>query len=379
MATKKYADLVPEWIELYGKGHSTNEIAELYSVGPGTVRKNLKKKGIELRPNRKYDSKKPYWIDLYLNHFMTINEISRMEGVSHQVVKKYISEDIDLPSSNSSKAKQFDHLKKEWIESYESGSSLAGIARQYGVTPQTVHNYISDAVEMRTYTEASRKYELDESYFDVIDTKEKAYWLGALYSRGCLFNSSLDKGINLTVKTDEKEHLIKFRDAIFQSEKPLDENREDGMLCLRITSRPLYEKLIEIGLNMKKTQTSYFPKNLDLPKMKSFILGYYEGKGGLHLKTSPNGKRDYDVLFYGSESFLQDLKHHLESILDLSSIKYSCKEDGTRYLAMYRDKEVYSFVDWLYKGETLYLPSKKVRYEENILYRSNTKKEMGRA
>ena len=46
-------------------------------------------------------------------------------------------------------------------------------------------------------------------FFDVIDTEEKAYWLGFIYADGYI--SSIDKaGFEIALKAEDSNHLHKF-------------------------------------------------------------------------------------------------------------------------------------------------------------------------
>ena len=68
-----------------------------------------------------------------------------------------------------------------------------------------------------------RKYNLNEHYFDIIDTKDKAYILGFLYADGCIgrygkYNDSYNIILSL-VETDKK--ILEDINIYLNNEKPL--------------------------------------------------------------------------------------------------------------------------------------------------------------
>ena len=49
----------------------------------------------------------------------------------------------------------------------------------------------------------SRKYDVDDAYFDIIDTQDKAYFLGLLYADGCNYENQ--GVIKIDIIQDDKE------------------------------------------------------------------------------------------------------------------------------------------------------------------------------
>ena len=58
----------------------------------------------------------------------------------------------------------------------------------------------------------------DEHSFDVIDTEEKAYWLGFLYADGNVSNTKNEVGI--TLQSSDIKHLYKFKTFLKSSKIP---------------------------------------------------------------------------------------------------------------------------------------------------------------
>jgi hypothetical protein len=78
---------------------------------------------------------------------------------------------------------------KEWIELYKSGKTITYISEQYKCGNPTVYRYLYKVKCLRSRMENSiihhnAKYGNSESYFDSIDSEEKAYFLGLIVTDG---------------------------------------------------------------------------------------------------------------------------------------------------------------------------------------------------
>lgn len=92
------------------------------------------------------------------------------------------------------------------IEDYNNGLSLTLLAKKYNVNRHTLSRYfkISNIKVINKQNETK----FNENIFDVIDSEEKAYWLGFLFADGYI--SSSKNTIELSLALKDKEHLEKF-------------------------------------------------------------------------------------------------------------------------------------------------------------------------
>lgn len=108
---------------------------------------------------------------------------------------------------------------KDIKESYIKGESSVSIGKRYGISHKPIlrelHNMGVDVDQKKSV----RKYQLDEHYFDSIDTPNKAYILGFLHSDGSNFP---DKStISLSLQEEDIDILERIRKEL-KSEKPLE-------------------------------------------------------------------------------------------------------------------------------------------------------------
>jgi hypothetical protein len=77
--------------------------------------------------------------------------------------------------------------EQEIIDAYLTGISSCKLAEQYGVSRWVIDDRLARAgVKHHKQGSLLRKCKnINEHYFDIIDTEEKAYFLGLLYADGC--------------------------------------------------------------------------------------------------------------------------------------------------------------------------------------------------
>lgn len=119
-----------------------------------------------------------------------------------------------------------------------------------------------------------------ENYFEKIDTKEKAYWLGFLCADASIKNSNQIQ-IHLSIK--DEEQIDKFCEAINLSQTKKRfygpyENSGKSVL-LTFSSEKMQNDLSKHGCTADKTKTLSFP-DLDSEELElAFLIGFFDGDG----------------------------------------------------------------------------------------------------
>lgn len=187
-----------------------------------------------------------------------------------------------------------------------------------------------------------RKWFLNESFFEIIDTEEKAYFLGFLYADGALYK---DKSVSLDLNKKDLEILYKFKDVLNYS-KPLKKYNDKAAVV--INSHKMYNDLIKLGCTERKTFTLKYPTDNSIPKELThhFIRGVFDGDGCVYRAK----KRYADCIsFLGTE-------HLLKGIESFIGIKNHFRKCGNIFRLSYhtqlRFKEVRNI---LYKDATIFL------------------------
>ena len=85
---------------------------------------------------------------------------------------------------------------EEYINSKEGSISLTQLQNKYGVRRQVISEILKNkGIEVVNYQNRSR---INENVFDVIDTEEKAYWLGFIFADGNISSTGNKLEMNLS-------------------------------------------------------------------------------------------------------------------------------------------------------------------------------------
>lgn len=212
-------------------------------------------------------------------------------------------------------------------------------------------------------------------FFNVIDTEEKAYWLGFIFADGYISYSekNMKKGqlattycTGIKLKWSDREHLKKFNKAISGNYKVFKEiNHPDGFrkqtteaAKILVYSQQMYDDLNKY-FDRDKTYTAKFP---DIPEnlMRHFIRGYFDGDGCFTFTD-----RTFDVEFLGAS---KDFHEGLKNILCEYGFNFTCEIKTNQYetdmyhIHINRNQDRCKFLDWIYEDCNIYLDRKYEKY-----------------
>lgn len=253
-----------EFIKLYKEGKSLRDIGKMYNVSKNIVG-DLVKEEIEIRPKNILQGKEEEMYQMYLGG-SNFSEIARAFNANAPLVARVLRRNYDIDKGE----RKYSHLSETFKKEYEEGKSLSEISKTYGVSRQAILDYISsDKVKSRSYSETSRLFYTNENYFDVIDTK-KAYQLGMIYALGGLYKTSTNYFIDLKIHNDKNYLLLEAIENITdKDDKNFEFNHDDNIASIRVSSKKLYDKLLDIGIKADKV-------NIDEKYLKHFFDGFFK-------------------------------------------------------------------------------------------------------
>ena len=352
----KYAHLTQKWVEKYKKGMSLRKIGEADGVPKGTVKRYIAPY-ITQRPRSSTKKFIPEWKKLYEEGY-SVSEIAQKSQVHVTTVARKLQKEGILSKKPSKCPPKYEKFKDEWIELYqEKGESLRKIAAKYGCSTQTVSNVITQKIDTRSYSESSRKYAINETYFSSIDTKEKAYWLGYLFASGSILPSSKSYTIQVVCTKKDENQIKKFLQAI-SSESPVSTSRGISSF-VRISNETMYKDLEKWGLIDKKWYLLRMPMLDSTEYTRSFILGYFDGKASLP-------RHRPIIVVSGPKAFLEDINLFIENELGFPLTivgKYQKEYGYDRYkMASYSKYKTLTLLRWLYHNQPILLKRHKNMY-----------------
>lgn len=268
-----------------------------------------------------------------------------------------------------------DEQVSEIIDLYNTGNSTVAIGKMYGVGHKVISRVLDNNGIARTGV-GRRKYFLDEHYFDNIDTKNKAYFLGLLYADGSNFTPK--QTISISLEENDKHILESFRNEL-KYDRELEfidySDKHDfgytykNQYRLSIFSKHMSYELENKGVKKNKSLILEFPDFIRDDLLKYFILGYFDGDGSFCPSYTKNGKFQPLITFTSTKNFCIDLQNYLMEKLNIpcgNIYDASCHNGITSVLSFSGTKQVKTFLDWLYDGAEVYLFRKYVKYINNF-------------
>lgn len=151
-------------------------------------------------------------------------------------------------------------------------------------------NRSCDAIQCRASKLGIKKspYYCNYHFFDIINTEEKAYWLGFLMADGWIGKrKNINSGIvGVEIQYNDIEHLRKFNKALQGNYHITERWRTSDFIkagrshscCLRIFSNIMYDALIQYGFTHNKSFEAQIP-NLPFNLQRHFLRGFFDGNG----------------------------------------------------------------------------------------------------
>ncbi len=208
-----------------------------------------------------------------------------------------------------------------------------------------------------------RKYSCNDSYFEVINTPEKAYWLGFIAADGCVMSrGNVIKLLVIILNEKDKTHLERFKKAINSNHK-LYQQKNRNQYGISINSPKMFDDLVNNGIVPRKSKILRYPPTIPDEYNKDFIRGYFDGDGCFSIHENlPRFS-----LYSGSKPMLQSVLSILDDDLSFS-FPYKVTLNRRNYaIDIGAKKNVMKIYDYFYNNRCLYLIRKRNKiknYEE---------------
>lgn len=346
---KQINDAVEYYVSSVDELDSIKAVSKKFGIGQETLSKYLKERNIPIKP-----------------------QVHPKIGKSNKI--ETISDDLKALKGNMSNSQFKQHLINLAIDEYVNTSiyerSIQKLSDKYGVNRKTICKYLKErGVEI---TNTHNKVPFNESFFDMIDSEEKAYWLGFLYADGYISTKGHRIGLSLSVK--DIGHLTKYGESLkyskgmnittthqFGSKNIYNKSGEILQICSTvITNEHMWKALNEKGCVPNKSLILTFPdKSIfkDGSLIRHFIRGYVDGDGTIgvypHSKTNPN--LEASLLIMGTKPFLEGVQEAL-GIKGFLMQKSNCNE--LTYRLGYSTKKAEKVASILYENASIYLDRK---------------------
>ena len=232
-------------------------------------------------------------------------------------------------------------------EMFLQGKTITQISKELHISNSRFSKYLQDNnIQTNTY----HKVSVNDNIFEVINTEEKAYWLGFMYADG--YVSSNRNTIGICLQPSDITHLEKFKIFLqWQGNVRLEKTR-----CrLEFRSTKVKNDLIQHGCTPNKSLTLTFP-NIQKQLIPSFIRGYFDGDGCLCYT-----EKTLEVSMIGAYEFLEVLCEIInidkKRIYDLNNNKRSSR------IVLSSKHDIEYFLNYIYTDANIYLDRKYNKYQ----------------
>lgn len=291
-------------------------------------------------------------INLYQNTNMTLIEIAKLFGYKSKDIIYKILLDYNTPKRRSIKFKISLEQESEIINMYtEKEMTEKEISQYYGININIISRVLNRNKIKTNY--CNKKYNINEDYFEKIDTINKAYLLGFIYADGYIRKDGLV--LSVVVHHKDIDILEKIKNEL-NTETNIAAIKNKNHNRINICNIKLCSDLIKLGCNNNKTFNLQFP-NIDTHLVPHFIRGFMDGDGCISIRTQ-NNKKYFSLSFTGTKEMMDKLKEVLNVDNTISFYK------NAYALHIGKKKDVLRILDWIYKDANLYLQRKYNKYCE---------------
>lgn len=245
------------------------------------------------------------------------------------------------------------------IEKYEQAKnyylnndiSIKSLCEKFNISRKSFSLYLkANNVDIKIKSD-NVKRTVDITFFEKIDTENKAYWLGFLFADGCITYNEIDGNykIALELSSIDENHICKLKNDI-KSDAKICKRKNRNMSSVNISNKKLVQDIMKYGCIPNKTENGFLSEdilNLNNDLKFAFIRGYLDGDGFID-------KNRYRIVFtVKSEAIANDIYNILNS--------YNCKilKDNNYYRLIIENKEgFYNFLNDIYSNAKIFLDRK---------------------
>lgn len=289
-------------------------------------------------------------IEMFLNG-MSQKAIGEMYGKSGDVIKLILRKNNVYAKDREPRFSDEDI--QDMINMYLNGSTLKDLEKKYKTSDTTIMSIFDKKGIGRRHS----IYTCDDNYFDIIDTEDKAYFLGLLYADG--YHNTDNNSISITLQEEDVDILKTFnnmtnntRPLRFVENNKVNKNWKNCYQAMIIS--PHMSKILEKhGVYKAKSLILKFPNWLDESLYPHFIRGYFDGDGNIN-------KKKYSMSIVGTDAFCSYLQGWVEAKLGIETHIYvsSSLDRPTRTFMITKREHSKKFFDYIYNDAHIYLKRK---------------------
>ncbi len=251
--------------------------------------------------------------------------------------------------------------------------SMAKIGKDYNCSKTVIARILKEN-NIDTSKRDNHKYYADYDKFHIIDSPEKAYWLGFIAADGCNYEREGNASILINIHQKDANHLEKYKIFMNTNAEIKYIIQQEGfsnstpMCRLVLNSKQMSQDLSRLGVVPRKSLILK-PPIIDEKYYLPFILGYFDGDGSIsHLA---NG--EFSLSIQGTKEILEWINDicHISKKLE----KRSPNNTNNYYIRCGGTNKPYNILKKLYNSVDVHLDRKYNIFKtlETVVLSRNTK------
>lgn len=254
----------------------------------------------------------------------------------------------------------------EIAKRYLNGESLRALAIEFGTSHVMLSGSLRrQGVLQRDPSARNRTKEIDTHVFDVIDTEEKAYWLGFLFADGCVHGNY----VILSLSTKDIEQIERFRSFLSSNHEIRTRKTPYAFnSSIYVADIHLSTKIMKLGIETGRPNPLSGIDSMPLWLQRHWIRGFFDGDGSVKIKPRAS--------FCGDPILLHRLKEIMtDEVGNIGSI-YGHQKGKVSYLEYTGRISCMKLFDYMYKDATIFMQRKFDRFnwcEPDPNYRNRPK------
>ncbi len=289
--------------------------------------------------------------ELYITNNMHSSDIAKALGVNAKMIPLWCRK-FGLPVKPRGGRIDYNNVtKRQMVEAYQAGESLEAVASRFGCSDSTVSLAVYNmGGRIRTRAESvPNRREFDVSFFDKIDTPEKAYMLGFIAADGCIINNPPnERTLQIRVHSRDEELLRKFCSLLGNDNLNIYHeytSRKNPASVLRLGSVNIVESLAKYNITPRKSLTLQPYREIDKGLIPHYIRGYFDGDGWVTFHGGPYPNR-LIAGFCGTKFMLDWISEQI--LIHCKIPQNKIRKQGSIYVVSYSGPKAKIVRDFIY-------------------------------
>lgn len=312
--------------------------------------------------SKDYGITQEYILEQY-NNGKTTQEIIQNIGCTKSTFYRKLKEfNLDIEQISS----KYLFKNKEWLQKqFELYKTPTAISKATGIPRTNITRYAEKYNIRSVIFNRKPKNDIDENYFETINTEHKAYWLGFIMADGYMYQKPNGfYEFNIKIKSTDYELIKNFAEDIsfdVSKIKIQQKYRKDTLTegcCLRTANQIFCKNLLDKGIIPRKSGQEYIPE-ISNDLIPHFIRGFWDGDGSILFY--PEQKCNPKIATCCSMSF--KIIEQINSFFEKNNIHFEKGEQKTKNEILYilrsqNYNNVCKFINLIYQDATIYLERK---------------------